>query len=48
MSRALDSDRELTLLFCAEAGLCDGLDATVRVDVALEIFDVFVVKVCCD
>ena len=45
MARAFDSNRELALLLGRKAGLADRLDLAVHVDVALQRFDVFVVKV---
>jgi len=35
----------MALLFGGEAGFADGLDFAVDVDVALEGFDIFVVKI---
>jgi len=45
MTSALDRGSQLSLLLCAEASLALWLDLTVRVDVTLQNFDIFVVKV---
>ncbi len=46
MPCALDSDSQLTLLLSAQASLADRLDLAVCVDIALQRFNIFVVKIC--
>ena len=41
----LNGDGELTLLFCGEAGLADGLNAAIWVDKALEIFHIAIIEI---